>query len=179
VTSIRREVDMSVLDIIRKRYSVRGYTDRPVEEEKLMMLMEAVRWAPSACNIQPCTCIIVREPGPRQALNASYERNWFSTAPVVIVVCVDRNAAWRRKDGTPYDTVDAAIVMDHIILTATELGLGTCWIGAFDTAVVKQVLGLPEHVDPVVMTPVGYPAKARAELTRKSTEELVRWDRYE
>lgn len=169
---------MSVLEMIRQRYSVRGYTNQPVEEDKLMLLMEAARWAPSACNIQPCICVIVREAEQRQALNAAYERSWFAGAPVVIVVCVDRDAAWKRKDGTPYAAVDAAIVMDHIILAATESGLGSCWIAAFDASLVKRVLGLPEHVEPVIMTPLGYPAKPRSNLMRKSLEELVRWDRY-
>ena len=86
--------------------------------------------------------------------------------------------AWRRMDDKPYDEVDATIVMDHLILAATGLGLGTCWIAAFDPAAAREVLGLPGDVEPIAFTPLGYPDKAQASTDRRPLDELVKYERW-
>jgi len=169
---------MSFADIIKNRYSVRDFKHTPVEEGKLSQVLEAARWAPSACNNQPCFCIVVRDNARKQVLRPAYNREWFIGAPVIIAVCVDVSSAWRRSDGVSYAFVDAAIVMDHIILAATELGLGTCWVGAFKTAEAKKALSLPDTIEPVVFTPLGYAKQPMASKTRKPLEQTVCWELF-
>ena len=169
---------MPILATIKRRYSVREYTDAPVEEEKLLQVLEAARWAPSACNIQPCIFIVVRDSEGKQSLRPAYNRDWFINAPVIIAVCVDNKSAWRRTDGVGYGPVDATIAMDHLVLAATEIGLGTCWIGAFKAEEVRKALGLPGHIDPVAMTPLGYAKREMAQKQRKSLGEIIRWEHF-
>ena len=86
--------------------------------------------------------------------------------------------SWRRRDGKLYYEVDAAIAMDHLVLAAAELGLGTCWIAAFDPAAAREVLGLPDEVEPIVFTPLGYAADEPKEKKRRPLAELVRYERW-
>jgi nitroreductase len=169
---------MAIIDTIKKRYSVRDFKDKPVEEDKLRQILEAAQWAPSACNIQPCTCIIIRDRSKKQQLRPAYNREWFVNAPVIIAVCVDTLSAWQRMDGVKYGFVDAAIIMDHIILAATELGLGTCWIGAFKVDEARKALSLPDHIEPVVFCPLGYPNQEMPTRKRKEVAEIVCWEYF-
>ncbi len=169
---------MAILDSIRKRYSVRDYKDTPVENEKLEQILEAALLAPSACNIQPCLCIVIRDEKRKQRLGTAYNREWFVRAPVIIAVCVDASSAWSRFDGVSYGFVDAAIVMDHIILTATELGLGTCWIASFKVEEAQRALSLPDHIQPVVFSPLGYPNQEMPTRKRKKLAEFVHEDYF-
>ena len=99
-------------------------------------------------------------------------------APLVLAMIAVPDEAWRRSDGKPYDEVDATIAMDHLVLAATALGLGTCWIAAFDPAAAREVLGLPEGVEPIAFTPLGRPDKPSAATGRRPLEELVRYERW-
>ena len=107
-----------------------------------------------------------------------YHQAWFVDAPVIIGVFVDTTKTWKRADDKDYGDVDAAIVMDHMILQATELGLGTCWIGAFDAQKARNVLSLPDHLEPVLFTPLGYPACEQPPRKRKSLDELVSYNSF-
>ncbi|NLB65900.1 MAG: nitroreductase [Lentisphaerae bacterium] len=148
----------SFLKLAEQRRSVRAYKPEAVPEELLQQVLEAGRLAPSAVNKQPWRFVVVREEMNRRALGAAYAREWFWKAPVIIVVCVLPDEAWRRSfDGQNYALVDGALAMDHMQLAAAELGLGTCWIGAFDPEAVRTILGLPDGVKVVGMTPLGYP----------------------
>ncbi len=169
---------MSFLDLARKRISVRGYKEIPVTPVELSAILEAGQAAPSACNNQPWHFIIVRDPDVKQALGAAYPREWFWRAPVLIVVCVEPAKAWKRGDGKSYADVDGAIAMDHMTLCAADLGLGTCWIGAFDAAKVRAALNLPDGIEPLAMTPVGHPADAGRPKKRKELNEIVRYERW-
>jgi len=84
--------------------------------------------------------------------------------------------AWKRRDGKNYAEVDATIAMDHLILAATNEGLGTCWIGAFDPLAAREILGLPEDAEPIAFTPLGYPADSPRAKKRKSLKELVSYE---
>ena len=152
---------MDVLQTISARYSVRAYRSDPVEEEKLAQLLEAFRLAPTAANRQPFRLLVVHSAGRQAELARIYSDGrptWFSVAPLVLAIVAVPAESWRRRDGKPYYEVDAAIAMDHLVLAAAELGLGTCWIAAFDPSAAREVLGLPDEVEPIVFTPLGYAA---------------------
>lgn len=117
---------MDFFETIATRYSVRGYKPDPVPDELLEKVLEAARRAPTAANRQPFRLIVVHTKGREEELARVYGRGWFTQAPLVIAVVAVPGEAWRRMDGKPYDEVDATIAMDHLVLAATALGLGTC-----------------------------------------------------
>lgn len=164
---------MSFLDLAKKRFSVRVYDSKPVADQDLEAVLEAGRLAPSAANRQPVHFVVLRDEEKRRALGVAYPRDWFWKTPVVIVVCVDATRGWTRTDGKNYADMDGAIAMDHMTLCAADLGLGTCWIGAFDPVKVRHILNLPEGIEPLAMTPLGYPAEAVRAKSRKALDELV------
>ncbi len=164
---------MDVFDVIQKRFSVRSYQDKPVEQEKLNIILEAAQSAPTACNLQSFKIIVSKTEGRRELLKKIYHQNWFADAPYVIGVCAIKDKCWVRKDSKSYADVDAAIVMDHIILAATALGLGTCWIGAFDPIAFKEAFEIEEGMEPIVLTPLGYPSEDFIRRKRKPLDELV------
>ena len=169
---------MSFLDLANKRSSVRGYDATAVDDVALNKVLEAGRIAPSAANQQPWHFIVVRDPSQKQALKDAYGKEWFWKAPVIIVLCVEPHKAWTRQDGKNYAAVDGAIAMDHMTLCAADLGLGTCWVGAFDPAKVRVILGLPEGIDPLVMTPLGKPAAPALPKKRKALDQIVHYERW-
>ncbi len=166
---------MDYYKVIKKRRSMRAYENRDVEEDKLKRILEAARIAPSAANAQPWRFIVIRKIEVKQKLKAAYARPWFWAAPVVICACGIKSQAWRRSDGKNYLDVDVAIAMDHLILAATAEGLGTCWIGAFDPTEVKRILHLPAEIEPIALTPLGYPAASPEPKPRKPWEEVIRY----
>jgi nitroreductase len=171
---------MSFLSIAEARYSVRSYLDQEVEKEKLLQVLEAGRLAPSAVNFQPVHFIVITDKEEKEKLSESYPRGWFKDAPVIIVACGNHNESWKRKDGKDHCDVDVAIAVDHLTLAATDLGLGTCWVCAFDAKLCHEILGLPEQLEPIVLIPLGYPKGERmTEAKRKSIEEIVSWERYQ
>lgn len=169
---------MSFLELALKRSSVRAYTTDPVPEDLLQKVLEAGRIAPSAANFQPWHFIVVRDPAIQRALGDAYAKTWFWQAPVIIVVCVETARAWTRFDGKNFAWVDGAIAMDHMTLCATDLGLGTCWVGAFDATKVKKTLGIPEGVEPVAMTPLGKAANAPAPKKRKELKDILHQEKW-
>lgn len=169
---------MEFSDLIQSRYSVRAYRSDPVEEEKLQRVLEAARLAPTAANRQPFQLLVIHTAGRGEEMQRIYPREWFAQAPLVICVCGLPEKAWVSKEGVNSVHVDAAIVMDHLILAAADIGLGTCWIGAFDRQAARDVLGLPEDVEPIAMTPIGYPADQPKPKQRKPLSELVHYERW-
>ena len=166
---------MEFLELAEKRYSVRAYKSTPVEYEKLQKVLEAARMAPTADNRQPFQLIIVPTKGREEELLRIYSKPWFIEAPVIICICAIPAESWVRKDGKNYCGVDAAIVMDHLILAATDLGLGTCWVGAFNPDEARKVLKIPDDMEPIAFTPLGYPNDQPGDIIRKPIEELVRY----
>jgi nitroreductase len=164
---------MEYFELINKRHSVRSYMADIIEEEKLNKILDAARLAPTAANRQPFKIIVIHTEGHAEELKSIYGRDWFVQAPVIICVCSIPGKAWVRSDSKNYSDVDAAIVMDHIVLAATALGLGTCWIGAFNIEAAKKVLGLEDGLEPVAFTPVGYPGSSEFKKVRKELSELV------
>jgi nitroreductase len=164
---------MEFFELISKRYSVRSYKPNAVEDEKLQQVLEAARIAPTACNLQPFKLVVMLVEKHLDTLKKICRASFFTQAPVVIGIYADMDAAWVRKDGKTYADVDAAIVMDHIILAATSLGLGTCWIGAFDAQAARDASPFGEGFEPIAFTPIGYPTSAAPEKQRKSMDDIV------
>jgi nitroreductase len=172
-------VKMDVSEAIRTRRSIRSYLKKPVEKKKLLKVLEAARLSPSAVNFQPWTFIVVTKPKIKQELGASYQSEWFISAPVIIVACAHLDKAWKRFDGEEYWKVDISIAMQNLVLAAWEQGLGTCWIGAFNEDEAKKALGIPSNIRVVAMTPLGYPAEEKGPVTdRKPLDEIVRYNRW-
>ena len=169
---------MNVQDAIRARRSIRSYKDKPVEKEKLDRVLEAARLAPSANNRQERRFVVVRDARTRKELaKAACNQNFVGTAPALIAACATESSHVMAC-GQPAYTVDVTIAVDHMTLQAVEEGLGTCWIGAFDEAEVKKILGTPDTVRVVLLLPLGYPEHVPSPTPRKPTEELVAFDRW-
>ena len=148
---------MNVIDAIKTRKSVRQYLDKPIEDEKLATLLEAGRLSPSASNRQEWRFVVVRNPiMMKQLAEAANRQTFVGEAPAVIVACA-KTDGHIMKCGQSCYPIDVAIALDHITLTAVELGLGTCWIGAFDEKRVKEILGIPDKIRVVALMPIGYP----------------------
>lgn len=166
---------MNFLELTKSRYSSRAYSAKPVEAEKIDYVIECARLAPSAVNRQPWFFVVAESSEARAALCKTYRAEWLATAPVIIAVCADSNAAWTRpNDGKSHADVDASIAAEHICLAAADCGLGSCWVCNFDAVAAAKVLGLPEGVNPVVLIPIGYATDCAGERhsSRKPTCEV-------
>jgi nitroreductase len=167
---------MDIYEAIRTRRSVRAYRADGLDEEALDRIMAAARQAPSAGNRQPVRFYVVQDPEIRQGLLDAYNQQWLARAPVTVVACSHPEEAWQRSDGKCYSDVDVSIAMDHLVLAATAEGLGTCWIGAFKPDIVRDLLEIPDHLEPVALTPLGHPdEEAAVPSPRKPLEEIVEY----
>lgn len=170
---------MDFLELVKKRHSVRGYKPIPIEDEKLGKVLEAARMAPTGANRQQFQLIVVAHTKGREAeLRKIYDKDWFVQAPVVICACaiVTPGQPFREAGAS----LNIGIVVDHLILAATSLGLGSCWIGAFNHDEAIKALGLPEEAKPVICCALGYidetvPPRPK---TRKPIGDLVRFEHW-
>jgi len=165
--------------LLRERYSIREYKSLKVSKALVIEVLEAGRMAPSAANKQPWHFILVSDEENLKKIKAAYNRDWIKNVPQIIVVCGDHNESWKRAvDQKDHCDVDAAIAIDHMTLRATELGLGTCWVCHFEPSVVKEVLKLPDYIEPIALLPIGYPmenntpAKKRKAFSEVAFEEV-------
>jgi nitroreductase len=164
---------MDFNEVLATRRSIRAYRPDPVDEAKLQSVLAAGLTAPTACNYQPFRVIVASTAGREAELRRVYDKSWFVAAPLVLVVCSVPGEAWSRRDAKNYADVDATIAMDHMILAATSLGLGTCWIANFDPVAAREVFKLDAGWEPLEMTPLGYPAEAPAGRARKALGDRV------
>lgn len=174
---------MTLLELIGKRCSIRQYLPAPVEDEKLSYILEAARLAPSAVNFQPWSFIIVQKEEGCAQIRTCYHREWFASAPLYIIALEDHSQSWKRSsDGKDHADIDTAIAIEHIILAAAEQGLGTCWVCNFDTLRCKELFGIPPHINPVALIPIGYPANdslwSQTPKKRKSMQEIIKQERF-
>lgn len=166
---------MDVFEAIQTRCSVREYQDRPVEEEKLRRVLDAGRQAPSARNRQEWKFIVVRDPDVRAQIVSAAGQDWMASAPVILAVVGLTGDTMFCE--VPTDPVDCAIAIDHMTLAATAEGLGTCWVGHFDQAECRNILGVPDDCTIIELLPMGYPAGGpRMKKPRKDFDEVVCFD---
>jgi nitroreductase len=180
VNCIHKEIAMKFIELAEKRCSIRGFKPDPIPEEMLNEVLQAGNLAPTAKNLQPFHFVVVRSESALDGLARAYPAPFLREAPVVVVICVEPARGWirQRYDGKNYSEVDAALAIDHMTLAATDLGLGSCWIGAFDPEMVSAVMGLPKEIEPLALLPLGYPNMDGLEKTRKSLDELVRYEHW-
>ena len=170
---------MDFIEIAKKRYSVRSYQDKKVEEEKLQKILEAAHVAPTAANLQPVRLIAVQS---REGLAKIGKGANLYGAPLAVIVCADHGKAWVRPfDKKQTADIDASILTDHMMLQATELGLGSVWICYFKPDVIRKEFGLPDNLEPVNILAVGYSDEEAADPERHSqtripVEELVSYE---
>ena len=170
---------MEYSELIAARYSVRAYRPDPVEDEKVQLILEAARLAPTAANRQPIQLVVMHTKGREAEIGKIYHRPWFVQAPIVIGVCAISSMAWvRESDRFNARLIDAAIVTDHLVLAATNLGLGTCWVAAFNVEAARSVLQLPPEAEPIIFIPLGYPADQPGPKIRKPLTDLVRYEHW-
>lgn len=174
---------MNLLELTKNRCSVRQYAPVPVEDEKLEYIFEAVRMAPSAVNFQPWFFILVRKPENCIRLRACYNREWFTSATTYIIACADYNQSWKRgSDNKDHGDIDAAIAIEHLVLAATEQGLGTCWVCNFDVPKCKEYFNIPSNIEPVALIPIGYPIQPPLSKDtlpkRKLLKEIIKQERF-
>jgi nitroreductase len=158
---------MDFSTLIEKRYSARAYESKPVENEKLQQVLNAARLAPTGGNRQYFKLVVMHTADRRDDMLRIYNKEWFAQSPIVIAACA-----------APDYKLNIGIVMDHLILAATELGLGTCWIGAFNRDAAREILQLPDDIEPIILTTLGYAADSLRPKKRKSLDELVRYEQW-
>jgi len=174
---------MKLDQILNTRRSVRSFDSRPVNEKDIISIIEAARLSPSACNSQTWRFIFVTQREIirkicHEAMRPVIPNKWLEQAPLVIVGCsrldVIANRVGARVTGIEYYQIDLGIAMEHMVLKATELGLGTCWIGWFDETHVKGILGIPKKIKVSALLAVGYPKEAPVrKRKRKPTEKIA------
>jgi nitroreductase len=166
------------VDAIKTRRSVRKYEETEVSEDQVKQVLESARYAESWANKQGWHILVIRNAETRAKIAEAIEGNpgarAVGQAPVFLAVCMDP-AASGDMNGKPYYMTDAGILMDHLMLTAADLGLGTVFIGAFDEDKVRSVLSVPEQYRIVGLTPLGVPAKMPGERPRN---EIVHWETW-
>ncbi|MCD6593424.1 nitroreductase family protein [Candidatus Bathyarchaeota archaeon] len=173
---------MDVFEAIKTRRSIRAFTEEEVSDEEIEKILDAARWAPSAGNIQPWMFVIVRDPKRKRRLSeAALNQLFIEEAPVVIVVCADQERSGRvygRRGSDLYCIQDTAAAIQNLLLAAHALGLGACWVGAFNEDAVRHVLNIPAGVRPVAIIPIGRPAVKPRAVFKRSLNEIVRYESF-
>jgi nitroreductase len=165
---------LEFLEVIKNRRSIRKYKQDLIPDEIITQILDAARLAPSGSNRQPWHFIVVKNPGTKKKLGL---HPWAEEAPVIIVGCVD------PTEGRWY-VIDGSIAFEHIVLAATNFGLGTCWMGRFLENLgetderIKRVLGIPGHMRVLAVTPLGYPNEGPEPRERKTLHEIVHYEKF-
>ncbi len=179
-----------MIESIKHRRSVRKFQEKPIEEEKLLEILEAARLAPSGNNKQPWVFIVIKnEENRKKVAQVTGEQLWIASAPVVIVAVADLSARSDRFEGQYLDEEspqfdlkrsirDTAIAVEHILLEADNQGLGTCWCGAFRQKTIRPVLNIPDDKFVLAVIPLGYADEAPKARPRKDLETILRYERW-
>jgi len=185
---LRQEIDMNFIDLVRERRSIRKYQNKPVEKEKIMLCLETVRLAPSACNSQPYKFFILDNKDIKNKFASAVFSGIYlpckfaAQAPVLIIlvrVPQKITASFGNKiQNTNFSLIDLGIAGEHFALQAQELGLGSCWIGWFDKNETKKFLNLKEDEIPEIIFSLGYPAENPPERKKKNINEIaIFWEK--
>lgn len=174
----RKTMKVDLLEVIKSRRSIRRFhSDRPIADALLKELLDAMRWAPSAGNVQPWRVHVIKKAETRlQLKRAALGQGFIAQAPVALVITVHLPEAGRNygaRGQSLYCYQDTAASIQNLLLLAHYRGLGTCWVGAFNEMEVVRIIGLPKNQRPVAIIPVGYPAIAPKAPSRRPLKELV------
>jgi nitroreductase len=167
---------MTEPSVLRRRYSCRRFAATPLSQAEIEKLLEAAIWAPSAGNLQPWRFIVVTSDELKQALARAADQDFVADAPLVIAVCAVPGESARRygeRGRSLYSLQDTAAATQNILLAAAELGLGSCWVGAFEEPGVARALGLPPAWRPVALVPVGHPLEGPTPRQRRPLQEVA------
>jgi nitroreductase len=167
---------VEILNLLKSRRSIRVYQDKPIPQDLLLQILEAGRWAPTGANLQPWHFIVVTDPETRRQIGdvarfLFIKSSHVGKAPVVLILGFDT-----RKG--KYGRYDVTLAGGNMLTMATYLGLGTCWIGAFDEKKVKEILGIPEHVEVIGLITLGYPEEKAEAPPRVELEKIVHWESW-
>jgi len=164
---------MEFRQVVETRHSVRTYLKKAVEDEKLQYVLDCARLAPSFRNGQCWRFVVVRDPELRKKVaTTSLLNRWMYSVPIILVACADPSESGNRN-GIDYFGVDVGIAFEHVVLAAADVGLGTCWMAAFNEEQVRDTLGIPRNIRVVALSPLGYPAK-RSSLFGKTISVVAR-----
>jgi nitroreductase len=173
---------LDLFKAIDTRQSIRSFTRQKVSDEDVTKIIDAARRAPSAGNIQPWEFVIVRKPENKRRLAAvAGYQEFIAEAPVVVVVCADERMSGRgygSRGVNLYCIQDTAAATENMLLAACALGLGTCWVGAFNERSVRSILRTPEGVRPVAIVPIGHPAGQPQPRYRRRLEEITHHETF-
>jgi nitroreductase len=151
------DVYMKFIELAAKRYSVRNFDTKKINQEDLNLILKAGQLAPTAANRQPQRILVLESDEALAKLKncTVYHFN----APLALLICADRNEAWERGyDGKVHTDIDGSIIATHMMLQAAELGLGSTWVGHFDPAAIRDAFNIPTNLEPVCLLPIGYPS---------------------
>ena len=172
---------MELMEAIKGRRSIRAFKKQPLPENTIETLIDAARCAPSAGNIQPWEFVIIKNPTTKTKLAQAANQKHIEEAPVVIVVCADEKRSamgYASRGRNLYCLQDTAAATQNILLAAYSLGLGTCWVGAFNEDEVKDILKTPEGMKPVAMIPIGYSNEAPRQRGKRLLNQMVHYDKF-
>jgi nitroreductase len=180
---------MEFIDVIKTRTSMREFSEKPIDEEKITYVLDCARLAPSYMNKQSWRFIVIQDKHTiEQIAKTTVINRWLKTAPVLIIACADSTASGTHNS-IEYHVVDVAIALEHIILAATDLGLGTCWIAGFNEEKIKGLLEVPKRIRIIALTPLGYPVPKKGiteqlkktilkSSKRKTLDEIVHYEHW-
>ena len=169
---------MDFTEVLHTRRSIRKYLETPIKDDVIKRILQAARLSPTWAHKQGQRVILVRDPAVLNQLSDAIGQKWTETAPAFLVVCIEPEQSGIAPNKLEYYSVDAAIVMQSMILAATNEGLGTCWIGWFDEKEVKRVLSIPNSYYVIGITPLGYPASQPPPKDRKKLEDICFSDTF-
>jgi nitroreductase len=168
---------MEFFEVIKSRRSIRKYQKQGLTKGQIDQLIDTAILAPSAGNAQSWAFIVAKEQKTKQALvKAAFNQKWLAEAPVVFVVCADEQRAedsYGQRGKTLYSIQDTSAAVENILLTACAMGLGGCWMGAFNEEEIRKVINAPAHMRPVALIPVGVPDESPKARPRRPASEVV------
>lgn len=182
VHDLEKQSGMRFSELVKARYSLRKFSDKPIEEEKLNLVLEAARSAPTAVNFQPQKLVVINDENILENLKECTQYSF--DAKTIILICYDKERAWiREADGKNFGDIDAAIAVTQMMLQAADLGLGTTYVGSFDPEILRRIMNIPEKYVPAALMPIGYPQEgaypSRLHNKRFPIEEMVSYNGFE
>ena len=182
INSDKKILNMDAFECMKSRTEIRKYKKDPVPDDLIDKILQAATQAPSAGNMQDWEFIVVESiETKRELVIASFNQTFIADAPVVIVVCSDMDRVASKygvRGSSLYSIQDAAAATENLLLAAHALGLGSCWVGAFNEGRIKEILVLPTNVRPLAIIPIGYPAEKPGKPERLDMKKVVHRERY-